>query len=80
MSVRELPLDDGRRRELSVAIVRTVFARLNARGPVSEERLNGALAMLVEDVALVRRDAVDAGALDRTADGRTYRLRADGSA
>jgi hypothetical protein len=30
--------------------------------------------MFVEDVALVRRDAVDTGALTRSADGSSYSL------
>lgn len=47
---------------------------LPARRSVSEAALNAALAMFVEDVALVRRDAVDAGVLTRSADGSSYRL------
>ncbi|WP_186317825.1 DUF2087 domain-containing protein [Curtobacterium sp. 9128] len=72
--VRSLPLDATRRRLLSEAIVRTAFARLDARGAVGEATLNAALAMFVEDVAVVRRDAVDDGVLTRSSDGSAYRL------
>jgi hypothetical protein len=72
--VRDLPTDAIRRQELSNAIVQTVFDRLPARGSVSEEALNAALAMFVADVAIVRRDAVDTGVLTRSPDGASYRF------
>jgi hypothetical protein len=71
--IRDLPIDARRRQDLSNAIVQTVFDRLPARRSVSEAALNAALAMFVEDVALVRRDAVDSGVLTRSADGASYR-------
>ncbi|WP_114853236.1 DUF2087 domain-containing protein [Brachybacterium sp. YJGR34] len=55
-------------------IARTVFERLGAERTLSEPELNAAIAMVAEDVALVRRDAVDAGVLLRSADGAEYRL------
>ncbi|WIB15913.1 DUF2087 domain-containing protein [Curtobacterium sp. MCPF17_050] len=74
--IRDLPIEAGGRQELSSAIVRTVFDRLPARRSISEETLNAALAMFVEDVALVRRDAVDTGVVTRSADGSSYSLQA----
>jgi hypothetical protein len=75
--ITDLPLDAGARREVSTAVVRLVFDRLGPSRRVPESTLNAALAMLVADVALVRRDAVDAGVLTRTADGSAYALRAE---
>ncbi len=72
--ISALPTEASKRQELSNAIVRTVFDRLPARRSVPEEALNAALAMFVEDVALVRRDAVDTGVLYRSPDGAAYRL------
>jgi hypothetical protein len=73
--ITDLPLDSGARQELSNAVVRLVFDRLGPARRVPESTLNAALAMLVADVALVRRDAVDAGVLTRAADGSSYALR-----
>ncbi|NII41624.1 hypothetical protein E9228_002271 [Curtobacterium flaccumfaciens] len=75
--ITDLPLDAGARQEVSTAVVRLVFDRLGPSRRVPESTLNAALAMLVADVALVRRDAVDAGVLTRTADGSAYALRAE---
>jgi hypothetical protein len=75
--ITDLPLDSGVRREVSTAVVRLVFDRLGPSRRVPESTLNAALAMLVADVALVRRDAVDAGVLTRTSDGSAYALRAE---
>ena len=75
--ITDLPLDSGARREVSTAVVRLVFDRLGPSRRVPESTLNAALAMLVADVALVRRDAVDAGVLRRTSDGSAYALRAE---
>ncbi|GGL82250.1 hypothetical protein GCM10009706_21060 [Curtobacterium citreum] len=72
-----LPTEASSRQELSNVIVRTVFDRLPARLSVPEETLNAALAMFVEDVALVRRDAVDTGVLRRSPDGAVYRIAAE---
>lgn len=72
--ISDLPIEANKRRELSNAIVRTAFDRLPSRRSISEETLNAALAMFVEDVALVRRDAVDSGVLVRSSDGAAYRL------
>lgn len=72
--IEDLPVEAGKRREVSNAIVRIVFDRLPARRSISEETLNAALAMFVEDVALVRRDAVDSGVLTRSSDGASYGL------
>ncbi|MFS2031818.1 DUF2087 domain-containing protein [Curtobacterium sp. CT11-45] len=54
-------------------IVELVFARLGTVRPVPEPVLNAAIAMFAEDVAIVRRDAVDLGVLVRTDDGASYR-------
>jgi hypothetical protein len=67
-------VEAGRRRELSESVVRLALDRLGARRRVSEATLNAALAMFVDDVALVRRDAVDSGFLSRSADGSSYEL------
>ncbi|OIH96236.1 DUF2087 domain-containing protein [Curtobacterium sp. MCBA15_001] len=69
-----LPIEASKRQQVSTAIVRIVFDRLPARRSITEETLNAALAMFVEDVALVRRDAVDTGVLVRTPDGAAYQL------
>jgi len=74
--ISNLQIEANKRQELSNAIVRTAFERLSARRSISEETLNAALAMFVEDVALVRRDAVDAGVLVRSPDGAVYALAA----
>jgi len=75
--ITALPLDAGARQQVSTAVVRLVFDRLGPSRRVPESTLNAALAMLVADVALVRRDAVDAGVLTRSADGSAYALRAE---
>lgn len=64
---------EPQRRSLSAQICREIFSRL-ALPTLNEKQLNAALAMLVDDPALCRRDAVEDGVLDRTADGSTYRL------
>ncbi len=73
--ISALPTEASSRQELSNSIVRTVFDRLPTRRSVPEETLNAALAMFVEDVALVRCDAVDTGVLSRSPDGAAYRSR-----
>ena len=72
--ISDLPAETASRRELSNAIVQTVFDRLGTHRTVNEATLNAALAMFVDDVALVRRDAVDSGFVNRSPDGRSYEL------
>ncbi|WIB15902.1 DUF2087 domain-containing protein [Curtobacterium sp. MCPF17_050] len=67
-------VEAGRRRELSESVVRMALDRLGARRRISEATLNAALAMFVDDVALVRRDAVVSGFLSRSPDGSSYEL------
>ena len=69
-----IPVRTEESREVSARIARIVFARIGPERTVSEAELNAAIAMFAADVALVRRDAVDAGVLRRTADGASYRL------
>ncbi|ASK65988.1 hypothetical protein CFK39_09320 [Brachybacterium avium] len=71
-----IPVKTEESRQVSARIARIVFARVGAERTLSEAELNVAIAMFAQDVALVRRDAVDAGALTRSADGAAYRLAA----
>jgi hypothetical protein len=71
--ITRMPAPDDQRHPLSVRIVELVFARLGTGRPVPEPVLNAAIAMFAEDVAIVRRDAVDLGVLERTDDGGSYR-------
>lgn len=64
---------EPQRHSLSAQICREVFSRL-ALTTLNENQLNAALAILVDDPAPCRRDAVEDGVLNRTADGSTYRL------
>lgn len=75
--LEELPVDIEESREVSCRIVRTVFERVGPRRRLGEPELNAALAMFTANVPVVRRDAVDAGVLARTADGGSYWLAAD---
>ncbi|WIE64118.1 DUF2087 domain-containing protein [Curtobacterium sp. MCLR17_036] len=77
--IGRMPLRADERHPLSIRIVELVFARLGPARAVPEPVLNAAIAMVAEDVALVRRDAVDLGVLERTADGASYRLVPAGS-
>ncbi|WIB76710.1 DUF2087 domain-containing protein [Curtobacterium sp. MCPF17_002] len=72
--IARMPVPDDQRHPLSVRIVELVFDRLGTSRPVPEPVLNAAIAMFAEDVAIVRRDAVDLGVLERTDDGATYRF------
>lgn len=72
--IERMPAKEDARHALSVRIIGVVAARLGVSRPVSEAVLNAAIAMLAADVALVRRDAVDLGVLERTADGSAYRF------
>lgn len=69
-----IPVKTEESREVSGRIARIVFARVGAERTLGEAELNAAIAMFAQDVALVRRDAVDAGVLARSADGTAYRL------
>lgn len=69
-----IPVKTEESREVSARIARIVFERLGEERTLSEAELNAAIAMFTADVALVRRDAVDAGVLTRSADGAVYRL------
>jgi hypothetical protein len=71
--IARMPAPDDQRHPLSLRIVGLVFERLGATRPVPEPVLNAAIAMFAEDVAIVRRDAVDLGVLERTDDGAAYR-------
>lgn len=72
--IQRMPVKDDERHPLSTRIVELVFERLGSSRPVGEAVLNAAIAMFCEDVAIVRRDAVDLGVLDRTDDGSSYRF------
>ncbi|APF41054.1 DUF2087 domain-containing protein [Neomicrococcus aestuarii] len=72
----QLPAKEPERITQSQLIIRTVFERVKPRKFLTEPELNAGLAMFVEDVALVRRDGVDSGFLDRSSDGARYALRA----
>lgn len=69
-----IPVKTEESREVSSRIARIVFERVGAERTLRESELNAAIAMFAKDVALVRRDAVDAGVLTRSADGAAYRL------
>lgn len=69
-----IPVKTEESREVSGRIARIVFERVGPGRRLSEAELNAAIAMFAADVALVRRDAVDAGVLERSADGAWYRL------
>lgn len=71
-----IPVKTEESREVSARIAGIVFERVGAERTLSEAELNAAIAMFAQDVALVRRDAVDAGVLTRSADGAAYRLTA----
>lgn len=72
--IERMPAPEDQRHPLSVRIVGIVGDRLGRARPVSERELNAAIAMFCADVAIVRRDAVDLGVLERTDDGAAYRF------
>lgn len=72
--LESLPPREVDRIAASGRIARMVFERLGADGALSEAELNAGISMIAPDPALVRRDAVDSGVLERTADGSRYRL------
>ena len=69
-----LPPREDDRVAVSGRIARMVFDRLGPDGALSEAELNAGISMIAPDPALVRRDAVDSGVLERAADGSRYRL------
>lgn len=69
-----IPVKTEESRRVSARIARIVFDRVGPERSLTESELNAAIAMFAADVALVRRDAVDAGVLERAADGSAYRL------
>ena len=69
-----IPVKTEESREVSGRIARIVFERVGSARSLGEAELNAAIAMFAADVALVRRDAVDSGVLERSADGAWYRL------
>jgi hypothetical protein len=69
-----IPVKTEESREVSGRIARLVFERIGTERSLSEAELNASIAMFAQDVALVRRDAVDAGVLTRSPDGAVYRL------
>ncbi|WP_341854277.1 DUF2087 domain-containing protein [Brachybacterium sp. GPGPB12] len=69
-----IPVKTEESREVSGRIARIVFERVGPERGLGEAELNAAIAMFAADVALVRRDAVDSGVLERSADGAWYRL------
>lgn len=69
-----IPVKTEESREVSARIARIVFERVGPERSLTEGELNAAIAMFAADVALVRRDAVDARVLTRSADGAVYRL------
>ncbi len=72
--IARMPHAEAERVPLSLRIVGVVGDRLGRARPISEPVLNAAIAMFAEDVAIVRRDAVDQGVLERTEDGASYRF------
>lgn len=72
--LESLPPREDDRIAASGRIARMVFERLGTEGALSEAELNAGISMIAPDPALVRRDAVDSGVLERTADGGRYRL------
>ena len=70
----EIPQKIEESREVCGRIAELVFDRVGRERTLGEAELNAAIAMFAQDVALVRRDAVDAGVLTRSADGTAYRL------
>ena len=71
--IDELPEDPSRLRELIERICRRVFPPTAGRIKyISEPEYNSRLAMLVTDVAQVRRYSVDMGIVKRSDDGKRY--------
>ncbi|MDO5634165.1 MAG: DUF2087 domain-containing protein [Micrococcus sp.] len=58
--------------DVDEAVARVARRVVGSEERVSEENLNGRLALFVEDVAFFRRHAVDLGVLDRELDGSAY--------
>lgn len=72
--ISDMPTDESERITLLRAIFSRVFENTGRRQRLTESELNARLAMLVEEVALFRRYAVDYGILARCEDGSQYWL------
>lgn len=75
-----IPVKTEESREVSGQIARLALERFGPERTLIEAELSAAIAMFAADVALVRRDAVDSGILERTAYGAAYRLARSGAA
>ncbi|NEG70274.1 DUF2087 domain-containing protein [Bifidobacterium choloepi] len=74
-TVKEMPANSDEREQLLRDICRRVFTAMpQSRDWLTEEELNSRLAMLVDDVATVRRYSVDLGLLRRSDDASRYQL------
>lgn len=72
--ISDMPTDESSRIALLRAIFSRVFENTAHRQRLTEGELNARLAMLVDEVALFRRYAVDYGILARCDDGSQYWL------
>ena len=72
--ITQMPPDGEERIALLDAVVGRVFENMGPRPQLSEPELNARLAMLVDEVAVFRRYAVDYGLLERSQDGSRYWL------
>ena len=70
--LERMPDTEPERVAMSQRIAAVVFERVAPKKSLTEADLNAAVAMFVEDVAIVRRDCVDSGYLVRTSDGGKY--------
>lgn len=70
--ITQLPSDNASRIRILTTIIERVFTNLGPRPQLSEPELNARLAMLVDEVAVIRRYAVDYGILKRSPDGSVY--------
>lgn len=70
--ITRMPPDGEERIALLDAIVGRVFENVGPRPQLSEPELNARLAMIVDEVAVFRRYAVDYGLLERSQDGSRY--------
>ena len=76
--ITELPAQEDDRIALSCRVVEIVFDRVGRSRALTEPELNAGIMMLCRDHALVRRDAVDSGFLQRSPDGARYSLTGSG--
>lgn len=70
--LERMPDTEPERVAMSQRIAAIVFERVAPKKSLTESELNAAVAMFVDDVAIVRRDCVDSGYLVRTSDGGKY--------